>query len=257
MNLRCHVCHSQNSLEAYVSDEAGRDLLVTLAGTGPLFQPLVHYIGLFRSPTRALKNTKSLKLVKEVLELEADPHQLAVAMHQTVEAIHTKRQAGDHRPLKNHNYLKQVLATVAITPPSTAIATNGSQEEKLSKRKQALKDLGTWAGDNWLRQEITIGLATLLGVGREGAPAADMIIITAGLWEKHLVEKNVTIEEVDKHRIKQAFKDLENNYEKWPEPKDLYARLPRRPERDRVSHDLSDDDREKGKEALRKIQEGL
>lgn len=252
MKLRCPVCHSSNSLDAYASDEAGRELLATLAGTGPLFRPLVHYLGLFRAQSRDLSNSRALKLVGEVLELEADPHQLAVAMHQTVEAIHTKRLAGDDRPLKNHNYLKQVLATVAIAPPSMAIATNGSQGERLSKRKQSIKDLGTWAGDNWLRQEITIGLATLLGVGREGAPAADMIIITAGLWEKHLVEKNVTIEEVDKHRIKQAFKDLEN-YDKWPEPKDLYARLPRRPERDRVSHNLSDDDIAKGKEFFRKM----
>ncbi|WP_321532288.1 hypothetical protein [uncultured Desulfuromonas sp.] len=261
MNLRCPVCHSQNSLEAYVSDEAGLELLVTLAETGPLFKPLVHYLGLFRSPTRALKNTRSLALVKEVLELEADPHQLAVAMHQTVEAIHNKRQAGDDRPLKNHNYLKQVLATVAITPPSTsqpvADPLGLNKLKTSSKRAHAIHALTKWMEEtdfNWLRLCIGSGFATLIGLCREGAPAADTITITAGLWEAYLIDKKVTIAEVDSHRIEEAFKRLLNETDKWPEPKDLYARLPRRPERDQINHDLSDDDREKGKEFFRNMQ---
>ena len=252
MKLRCPVCHSSNSLEAYVSDEAGRELLATLAGTGALFVPLVHYLGLFRSPQRDLANSRALKLVTEVLELNADPRQLAVAMHETVEAIRFKRQNGDDRPLKNHNYLKQVLATVVTTPAVAAPVNNPGSVPK-GKRAQAIHALGQWAGDNWLRQEIGKGLATLIGLGRDGAPAADTIIITAGLWEAFLTKKKVTIQKVDKQRIEAGFNELLNNFDKWPEPKDLFSRLPRRPQREQLAQPLSDEDRAKGKAFFRNL----
>lgn len=257
MKLRCPVCHSSNSLEAYVADEAGRELLVTLAGTGPMFKPLVHYLGLFRAASRDLANARALKLVNEVLEILADPQHLATALNDTVEAMRAKQQQGDHRPLKNHNYLKRVLETVATLPAvAVAVATDQPQAPK-GKRAQAIHSLGQWAGDDWLRQEIGKGLATLVGVGRQGAPAADTIIITAGLWENFLIGKKVTILEIDQSRIQAGFKELLNSFEKWPEPKDLFARLPRRKERKKLDAPLSEDDRAKGKDFFRNLQEEI
>ncbi|OQY20102.1 MAG: hypothetical protein B6I36_02340 [Desulfobacteraceae bacterium 4572_35.1] len=254
MKLRCPVCHSSNSLEAYAADEAGRELLVALAGNTQMFKPLVHYLGLFRASSRDLANARALKLVNEVLTIPADPQHLATALNETVEAMRAKQQQGDHRPLKNHNYLKRVLETVVITPTvAVAIATDQPQAPK-GKRAQAIHLLGQWAGDNWLRQEIGRGLATFIGVGRQGAPAVDTVIVTAGLWEDFLIGKKVTILEVDQSRIQAGFKELLNNFEKWPEPKDLFARLPRRPERKKVEAGLSDDDRAKGKAFFKGLQ---
>ena len=255
MKLRCPVCHSSNSLEAYVADEAGRELLVALAGTGPMFKPLVHYLGLFRAASRDLANARALKLVNEVLEVAADPQHLATALNETVEAIRAKQQQGDHRPLKNHNYLKRVLETVVITPAvavAVAVATDQPQAPK-GKRAQAIHLLGQWAGDNWLRQEIGRGLASLIGVGRQGAPAVDTVIVTAGLWENFLIGKKVTILEVDQSRIQAGFKELLSSFDKWPEPRDLFARLPRRKERKKLNAPLSEDDRAKGKDFFRNL----
>ena len=291
MKLRCPVCHSANSLEAYGEDAAQRQLLQLLAQSGPLFWPLVSYLGCFRSAQRDLAHSRALKLAKDVLQLQGDmahgdspskplkvlsrsvpdasAHQLAAALTETVEAMRAKRDQGDVRPLKNHNYLKRVLETV------TLVAHGGSPSEPLKglspsipsplaphpsqpkgRRAQAIQQLGQWAGDNWLRQQIGKGLATLIGLGRDGAPGVDTIVITAGLWEDFLIGKQVTIEQVDCSRIAAGFKDLIGNFEKWPEPKDLLARMPRRPDRHSLEAPISADDRAKGAAFFRTLQGG-
>jgi hypothetical protein len=151
MKLRCPVCHSSNSLEAFVSDDAGRELLVTLAGTGPLFAPLVHYLGCFRSPSRDLSYKRALKLTKEVLDLGADPAQLGAALHETTEALYAKRQNGDDRPLKNHNYLLQVLESVSnrdnIGSSMSMQPSNKGKGRSISKRAQGMAALEDWGNE--------------------------------------------------------------------------------------------------------------
>lgn len=110
---RCPICHSRISLEAIAKDQSGRELAALVAradsATG---QALLAYLGLFRSPSRDLSNDRALALAKEVLALEA-PQWITAAMQQTVDAIHSKRSLGGKiQPLKNHNYLKQVLESV-------------------------------------------------------------------------------------------------------------------------------------------------
>jgi len=110
---RCPVCHSRISLEAIAKDKAGRELAALVAKTDSTTgQALLAYLGLFRSPSRDLANDRALALATEALALEA-PQWVTAAMQQTVEAIHSKRsQGGQVKPLKNHNYLKQVLESV-------------------------------------------------------------------------------------------------------------------------------------------------
>ena len=84
MKLRCPVCHASNSLEAFTADDAGRELLVLLASTGPLFRPLVAYLGLFRPASRDLSHDRALRLAREVVDLGADPRAMAAALAEPV-----------------------------------------------------------------------------------------------------------------------------------------------------------------------------
>ncbi|MDW7643430.1 MAG: hypothetical protein SCI25_00145 [Desulfuromonadales bacterium] len=149
MKLRCPCCHTSNSLEAYTADDAGRELLGLLASSGPLFRPIVGYLGLFRPASRDLSHDRALKLAREVLEIGADPRALAQALSETVEAMRQKRQEGDVRPLKNHNYLKRVLESVAATPnvalatPNVALAPTAPTAPR-SKRAQGMAALEDW-----------------------------------------------------------------------------------------------------------------
>jgi hypothetical protein len=118
MRLRCPVCHAEaalEALEAWAEDEAARELMGLLAGLdAEVGRPLAHYLGLFRSRSRALSWDRALRLAREALAVHADGAVLAAALAETVEAMRQKREAGDVRPLENHNYLKKVAQTVAL-----------------------------------------------------------------------------------------------------------------------------------------------
>lgn len=146
MNLgRCPVCHSRISLEAIVQDEAGRELLALLAKLDAVVAvPLVTYLGLFRPEQRDLANDRALRLAREVLDLGTGPA-LAQAMANTVESIRGKGGT----PLKNHNYLKQVLTSVSAST-DVAVSNIGLLEQGTkhvpSRSMQALKNLSEVSG---------------------------------------------------------------------------------------------------------------
>lgn len=256
MKLRCPVCHTSNSLEAYASDEAGRELLGLLASTGTLMRPMVHYLGLFRPSERDLSHARALKLMRELLDISADQQQLATALTETVESIRQKQQAGEVRPLKNHNYLKRVLESVGVNPCVHPLEPAEQSQQPRGKRKQAMIALQKWAGEDWLRTEIANGLIALLALGRDGAPAADTIIATASLWETLLNDQGITIEQIDRKRIHLGFKDLLNKFDAWPEPKDLLPRMPKRPYRDALDEPPQADDLVKGQSFFHSMSEG-
>jgi hypothetical protein len=112
---RCPICHHHLDLQALAQDESARDLLALVAKTPhTVMMPLLSYLGLFRPEKRDLANDRALRLAEEALELTTDQHLLAAAIRETVEQIHRKRQAGENgQPLKNHNYLKQVMKGIA------------------------------------------------------------------------------------------------------------------------------------------------
>lgn len=124
------MCHSRISLEQLCQDAAGRELLALLAKCDTLTgTALVSYLGLFRSPSRDLANDRALKLAQETLALEA-VQWLAPALGETVEALLAKRTAGEVKPLANHNYLRQVLASV-IARGTNAPAVLGKPAPKV------------------------------------------------------------------------------------------------------------------------------
>lgn len=108
-SIRCPICHHDISLEALLSDDAGRELLtiITKLGYG-CARPLTAYIGLFRTQKSNLSNARAVKLINEVLEQYHPSRHLAHALDQTVQSIHAKRSKGEDKPLKSHAYLKSV-----------------------------------------------------------------------------------------------------------------------------------------------------
>ncbi len=112
---RCPICHSHLHLDALIQDESGRELLIEVS-TLPDFvaKPLLSYLSLFRPAKSDLSNNRAIKLIQEVEEAFKPDHVLASALVETVNKLREKRvQSSDSKPLTNHNYLKQVYASVA------------------------------------------------------------------------------------------------------------------------------------------------
>lgn len=261
MKLRCPCCHASNSLEAFTADEAGRELLVLLAQSGALFRPLVAYLGLFRPASRDLSHERALRLAREVLELAAPGASVAPlqqALGETVEALRQKRDAGQVKPLTNHNYLKRVLESVAAAPHA-AIATPGLAPAPRGKRASAIVALSEWAAAGWLERGLADGLSALITLGLDGTPAADVICRTADIWRLVAERAGLKIEEVDAPRIVKGFeKLLSQGLNRWPEPAELIKALPRRPERPKLDEPpLTEEQRQAGMEALRRLRKEL
>ncbi len=259
MKLRCPCCHASNSLEAYTADESGRELLVLLAGSGSLFKPLVAYLGCFRPASRDLSHARDLKLAREVLELPADRSALAKALTETVEAMRAKRDQGDVRPLKNHNYLKRVVESVDAGGHAVTEYVANDNPAPRGKRASAIVALSEWAGSGWLERGLAEGLSALLTLGLDGTPAADVICRTADIWRLVAQRQGLKIEEIDAPRIRKGFeKLLSQGLKRWPEPAALIEALPRRPERPKLDEPpLSAAEREAGKQRLRELREQL
>ena len=254
MILHCPCCHAQFSIEALTQDAAARELLGMLGTRGTIPPNLLSYLTLFRSEKRALAFDRALKLAKEALQLSTDFAQLDAAMAETVESMRAKREQGQGKPLKNHNYLKRVLESTpaggAVAAPSRERAAAGT-----SKRAQTLEALAEWAGTDWLRTEIANGLQALVALSLDNTPAADTITRTADIWQ-HVLNKHSTldIEEIDAPRVRQAFSALlSKTGGRWPEPSTLKDLLPKRPQRRAVEYVESDDARERGREAAKAL----
>lgn len=129
MQIQCPCCHARYGLEAAVEQEAARELQKILADLPrDTSRPLVHYLGLFRSRTRALAWERALRTAREALAVHDDVRVLGAALSETVDAMRDKQQQANWRPLKNHNYLKRVVESVAAQ--GTALAATGQDNER-------------------------------------------------------------------------------------------------------------------------------
>jgi hypothetical protein len=86
---------------------------------------------------------------------------------------------------------------------------------------------------DWLRNEVVEGLQALLALRLNGAPAADMVVLTANIWEQAFEQKlgRNAIEEVDAPRIRAGFRFLFPRLREWPAPADVIESMPSRPPR--------------------------
>jgi len=154
---RCPICHSHIQLEALIQDDAGSELLGLLSTLGrPLARPLVQYLGLFRPAKSDLSNARALRLAQETLEL-ADRDSLVVGLQDTVRSLHEKRHRGETKPLKNHNYLKQVLATVAPEAKKPA-AEADSDRPRFVEKKQGVEETQEESRRKWEEQMRKLGV---------------------------------------------------------------------------------------------------
>ncbi len=156
---RCPVCHSHIQLEALVQDDAGSELLGVLAGLGrPLARPLVQYLGLFRPEKSDLSNARALKLAQETLAI-ADRDSLIAGLHDAVRSLHEKRQRGEYQPLKNHNYLKKVLASVAPDARNPAPEA-ANRKSTVTQKKQGMEETPEQAQRKWEAHMKKLGVDT-------------------------------------------------------------------------------------------------
>lgn len=147
MRLRCPVCHAEAALEAWAEDEAAREMMALLAGLeAQLGRALAAYLGLFRSKSRALAWERALRLAREVLALGIDEAVLSQALSDTVEAMRQKREAGDIRPLENHNYLKRVAESVAARGVACGPAAVQRVERRPAGMSRAMAAIGGFLG---------------------------------------------------------------------------------------------------------------
>lgn len=153
---RCPVCHSHIQLEALIQDDAGSELLGLLSGLGrPLARPLVTYLGLFRPAKSNLSNARALRLAQEVLAL-GDRDTLTAALNSTNQSLHEKRLNGQVKPLKNHNYLRQVMGSVA--PEKSVPEVNG--RPRFEEKKQGMEESPEETQRKWEEQMARLGVDT-------------------------------------------------------------------------------------------------
>lgn len=123
MILVCPSCGATHSAEAWENDMNARKAFAARA-TLPIevSAPLLPYLALFRPSQRALSWSRTLKVMQELAAMiapgwvqvqgkparECPPRVWAQGMEQMVE-----RSATLQRPLKNHNYLRQVVWQLA------------------------------------------------------------------------------------------------------------------------------------------------
>lgn len=123
MILTCPSCGATASACAWENDIAAREAMQTIiALPAPVGKVMLGYLSLFRPTERALTWKKVKKVVGELSALVAtgylqvqgkparpcQPRLWAMGMEQMVE-----RSATLQRPLKNHNYLRQIVWQLA------------------------------------------------------------------------------------------------------------------------------------------------
>ena len=123
MILVCPSCGATHSAEAWENDRITRTVFAAQAALPrEVCAVLLPYLALFRPDKRALSWSRTLKLTQELAAMvapgwvqvqakparECPPRVWAQGMEQMVE-----RSATLQRPLKNHNYLRQVVWQLA------------------------------------------------------------------------------------------------------------------------------------------------
>ncbi|MFZ5760967.1 MAG: hypothetical protein ACOY32_15225 [Thermodesulfobacteriota bacterium] len=123
MKMTCQACGATNSAETMTSDEACRKTLaVCCRMPGPLPMVILNYLSLFRPEKSSLTWGKALRLAQELEQLvgkghvqierkparPCQPRIWAMAIEEMLE-----RRSRLTRPLKNHNYLRDVAYTIA------------------------------------------------------------------------------------------------------------------------------------------------
>lgn len=119
--------------------------------------------------------------------------------------------------------------------PSTALTVQGFPIRTgayIPKTAQGIQSLAAWSNENierpdhWLFDEIARGFKKLLLLRLDGAPAAELVAMTAELWVDTIGYG--LNEEQDRERIETGFRLLAGKIKRWPQPVELTQILPTR-----------------------------
>jgi hypothetical protein len=133
----------------------------------------------------------------------------------------------------------------------------------IPRRAQGIMALAMWKSDpdakpdeKWLRQEIGMAFQQMVCLALDGAPAAEMLPLTAEMWVQ-VVGFGLT-EELDRVRIRAGFNQLYRKLKKWPMPTELTDILPARPKRAKLSEpERSETDYAEGSRKFQDIMDTL
>lgn len=239
---RCPVCHSRIGLEQIIQDEAGRELLALVAKLPDwLASPLVVYLGLFRPATRDLALDRTLRLAREALALTDEQPVLATALADTVQSMRAKQDQGNWKPLSNHNYLKQVLESVAqrgtvnpgLLPVQKGINQSAVTGPK-SKASQVIELLRNYPAPEgigeWFTRTVCGSLAEMMIMGLDNVPPADTMELVAErflqeMWPKRHWRKDHPIHGAK--RIRSTFVQYAEATRRWPSPGEIVGMIPK------------------------------
>ena len=150
MKLVCPSCGAQASAEAWRNDAIIRNMMRDLSSLPPPVQKgLFGYLSLFRPPRRGLAWKKAARLMRELGALVAAGHIevqgrvarpcppgiWAMGMGQMEE-----RKGGLSLPLKNHNYLRQVVWQLADEADRDREAARRNSEMHGTRRPGAARN---------------------------------------------------------------------------------------------------------------------
>lgn len=122
---RCPSCHAHINLDTLIQDSGAKLLMSSITKLNfRMTSSVISYIALWRPAKSDLNNERAARLIEEVLALHSNQDVLIAALEQTTTSIRNNREYGTAKPLKNHNYLKQVLATIS-SKESTAVVNSG------------------------------------------------------------------------------------------------------------------------------------
>lgn len=147
--MRCPSCHGHIHLDTMIQDHGSKLLLASICKLSfRLTSGLIGYIALFRPQKSDLNNERAASLIGEVLKLSTNEDILISALEQTTLSIRDKRQQGTAKPLKNHNYLKEVVATISAKhtvvksteKKSHAVIINQGIQETAEENKQKFQE---------------------------------------------------------------------------------------------------------------------
>lgn len=233
MRLSCPSCHAEFDLNAALEDRAGREFVRWLSQlpTG-LPRPMVAYLTLFRSKSRALAWDRAHRLGDEVLALSADIPHLARALSHTVESLRRK-QTDDWKPLGNHNYLKSVLDTLEPLPTPAAAPPLATTMTGASRTAQALEQLNSYqhpTAPPELVEAIRDIFKRLIVLRLEDQPVLDTIVLVADEWLDFLSPLLSHLPPAEQARaLHSACDQLRGRSQRWPALSQVYPLLPRRP----------------------------
>ena len=132
----------------------------------------------------------------------------------------------------------------------------------IPRRAQGIQALALWKAENphspdhWLRQEIGMAFQQMICLALDGAPAAEMLPLTAEMWVMTIGYG--MCEDLDRERIRDGFRQLYRKLKKWPQPVELTDVLPGRPKRATIEEPpKSDADHAAGSQKFQDIMDML